>query len=333
MPIVKSEIKLYKPEVVNELATNGGRISNNLVTSGEAANLFPIALPEDVASGRTWIRKAFFRIANDDDLPLYSGKFYLDAPTPGDDWVVAWQGTQRDTVADHPTPRLYGVAFLQANANAGASTIIVEVEDASITGMFADGDEIVITDKATADATSGNRELHTISGAPVVVDKQVSIPIAGQLANSYTTAANARVGSVIDYGIVQSAVDNWVETGSFTYDEATYPVLCDSIGTREQTWTLRYTDNAGAFTVTGDTIGGVGAGTTGSNFAPVNPANGKPYFTLRAAGHGGSPLENDTLVFQTHPPVTPFFLKRVLPAGATGSNINRITPVLLGATG
>lgn len=332
MPVLSSEVKRYRSEVVNDLSTNGGRVSHNLIIPNGRANVFPVAMPEDVVSGRIWIRKCFDRIDNDDDLPLFSAKFFIDAPSPGDDWVVVWKGTQRDTVADHPSPRIYGVAFLQVNASAGSSTIIVEVEDASIAGMFQDGDEIVITNKATADASSGTRELHTIDGAPVVADTQLTLTIAGQLANDYTTAAASRVASVIDYGIIEGSVDNWVESGSFTYDEVTYPVLVDSIGGREQTWTLTF-GTGGAFTVSGDTIGGVGAGTTGSNFAPVNTATGKPYFTLYAAGHGGTPAPGDTIVWQTHPPVAPWYAKRVLPAGATGTTGNRVDFVLLGATG
>lgn len=331
MSILASELKLYKSSVVNDLATNGGRISASEVVSGALANLFDHVLPEERAAGSTKYRKAFFRVANDDDLTLYAAKLFLDAPTPGADWVAMFAGTQRDTVNDHPTPRLYGVAFLQANANAGASTIIIEVEDATIAGIFQDGDPIVITDKATATAATGNRELHTISGAPVVVDKQVTITIAGTLANGYTTAANARVASVISAGDVACSVNNWVETGAGTYDEATYPVLTDNLGTVEQTWTLTFSD-ATTYSITGDTVGGVGSGTTGSNFAPVNPATGKPYFTLRSAGFGGTWAGGNTIVFQTHPPAVPFFLKRVLPAGAAGIAGNRVTPVLLGAT-
>lgn len=57
-----------------------------------------------------------------------------------------------------------------------------------------------------------------------------------------------------------ATVDNWVETGAGTYNESTYPVLLDHIGTAEQTWTLTFTD-ATNFTVIGDTIGSVGSNT------------------------------------------------------------------------
>lgn len=332
MSILPGELKLYKSKVVNNLSSNGGRISDvDEIISGALANCFPHVLPEELLAGSNIIRKIFFKVYNDDDLTLYSSKFFLDAPTPADDWVVAFAGTQRDTVNDHPTPRIYGVAFITNNLSAGASSIIVEVEDESITGMFADGDEIIITDKATASSLAGNRELHVISGGPVVAGNQVTITIVGVLANNYLVASNTRVSSVIDAGDIACSVDNWVEDGSGTYDESTYPVLTDNLGTTEQTWTLEFSD-ATTFTVTGDVVGSVGSGVVGSNFAPLNPINSKPYFTLRSVGFGGAWTAADTIVFQTHPAAFPAYLNRVVPPSSTGQTGNRITPVLLGAT-
>lgn len=331
MSILSSELQLFKSAVVNDTSTNGGRISNNQIISGTLANCFDHVLPEERVSGSNKIRKCFYLVANDDDLILYAAKLFLDAPTPGEDWVTMFAGTMRDTVADHSSPRRYGCAFLQANANAGASTVILEVEDSSIAAIFQNGDTIVITDKLTPTALAGNREVHTINGAPVVVGSQVTITLTATLANAYTTAANARVSSVIVAGDLAGTVSNWAETGTGTYDEVTYPVLTDNIGTMEQTWTVTFSD-ASTFSVVGDTIGSVGSGVIGSNFAPVNPDNSKPYFTLRAAGHGGTHTAGDTLVFQTHPPAYGFYLNRVLPAGAAAESGNRITPVILGAT-
>jgi hypothetical protein len=331
MAIIASELKLYKSAVITDTSANGGRRGTDVIVSGTLGNYFPHVLPEERESGSNKVRKCFYSVQNDDDLPLYSSKLFLDAPTPGQDWVTMFSGTHRDTVASHSSPRRYGVAFLSANANAGASTLIVTVEDATIAGIYANGDEIIITDKATATASAGNRELHTISGVPVVVGAQVTITIAGTLANAYTTANNARVASVIVGGDLACLVDNWVETSAAgTYDETTYPVTTDNMGTIEQTWTLTFSD-ATTFTVVGDVVGSVGSGTTASNFAPVNSAS-KPYFTLASAGWGGTWANGNTIVFQTHPPDLPFYLNRVIPAAAAAQAGNRITPVLLGAT-
>jgi hypothetical protein len=332
MSILSSEIKLYKSQTVSDTSANGGRRSTSEIVSNTLGNCFDHVLPDERTAGSQKQRKCFYKIANDDDLTLYSAKLFLDAPTAGDDWVTMFAGEPRDTMADHGSDRLYGVAFLAADVSAGASVVVVEVEDASIAGeIFADGDGVVITDKLTPGATAGNRELHTISGVPVVVDTQVTITLAGVLANDYAVAGNARVASVIDTGDVACTVDNWVETGDGTYDETTYPVVSDNLGTIEQSWTMEFLD-ATTFTCVGDVIGSVGSGSTGTNFAPVNPVNAKPYFTLDANGHGGTHSAGDTIEFDTHGAEVPFYLDRTVPAGASTVSGNRITPVLLGAT-
>lgn len=328
MPILTSELKFYKALNVSETTANGGRCSTNQVVSGAVNNLFPLVLPEDRVAGKILYRKLFAAVDNDDDLTLYSGTVYIDAPTPGADWATIFPGTQRDTMADHGTiSTYYGVATLATNVSAGGSTVIVNVEDASIAGMFANGRTIVITDRTVpTGAASGNREFHTISGAPVAVGAQVTITLAGTLANAYTTAARTRVASVLSLGDIACSVDNWVETGAGTYDEATYPVLCDNLGTVEQTWTLTFTD-ATTFSVSGDTVGSVGSGSVGTNFAPVNSAASKPYFTLRAAGFGGTWAAGNTIVFQTHPSKAPFFARWNVPAGSAAQDNNRFTLV------
>lgn len=332
MSILASEIKIYRSLTVTDTSANGGRMSTNQIVSGALANCFSHVLPDERVTGSVKYRKIFYHVGNDDDLPLLAAKVFLDAPTPGADWMTFFAGTMRDTMADHSgSPRRYGSAFLQSNAAAGASSLIVTIEDSSVAGIFAAGDEIVITDKLTPGAVSGNREFHVISGGPTVVGNQVTISLVGVLANSYTTAANARVASVLPIGDLACSVSNWAESGSGTYDETTYPILTDNLGTIEQSWTFAWLD-ATTFTCTGDTVGSVGSGTIGSNFAPVNPATSKPYFTLRAAGHGGTHVAGDTITCQTHPAAAAIFVRRDLPAAAASTASNRADLVLLGAT-
>lgn len=331
MAITASELPIYKSLVITDTTANGGRRSANLVVSGAVNNLFDLVLPEDRVAGDRQVRKVFPSVDNDDDLTLYQGRLYIDAPTPGDDWCTMFAGTQRDTMADHASvTERYGCGYLHSNVSAGGSTLIVDVEDATIAGMFRDGGTICITDRTLpTSSASGNREFHTISGAPSVSGTQVTITLAGTLANNYTTANNTRVAAVIEAGDVLCSISDWAETGAGTYDETTYPVLPDNLGTVEQTWTLTFSD-ASTFSVVGDTAGSVGSGTVGSNFAPTNPASSKPYFTLRSAGFGGTWAAGNTIVFQTHPPAVPVYLDWVIPAGAESIDNNRFTLVFTG---
>lgn len=338
MTILSSEIVLY--QALNNTATtaNGGRRSTNLIASGAVNGLFPFILPEDRVAGARHLRKIFPSINNSASETLYGAGIYMDAPTPGADYCTMFAGTQRDTMADHATATTrWGVGMLAANVSAGATTIVLNVENTAIASqLYRNGEQIVITDRTNPTlASSGNRDIRTITGTPSVSGTQVTIQITTGITYGYTTANNTRVASVLALGDMACSLSNWSESGTGTYDEATYPVLLANLGTVEQTWTITFTD-ATTFSCVGDTVAGVGSGTIGSNFAPVNPSSGVAYFTLRAAGHGGTHSAGDTITFQTHPAcgltVPAAYLDWVIPAGSAAAANNRFSLVTLGYT-
>ena len=318
MPILDSEILFYRSTGVTDLAaTNGGRLSASRVVSGVKNNLLPdIGRAERTSGGRT-LRKEFCKFANDDDLQALSVRLWQDRPTVGDDYVCWYLGTQRNfQAALTGSERKYGAANLSANATAGSSTLVVTVEHADLTTIFQAGDTILVSDKSTATAVSGNEEFRTISGAPVVVGLEVTITTTTPLGHDYATASGARVSTVYEAGTVAASADNWAETSTLgTYDESGSPVALDHIGTVEQTWTLTFSD-ATHFAVVGDTLGAVGSGTTSADFAPSNPDFTRPYFTLPAAGWAGTWATGETIVFLTHPAAVAYWVERTTPAGA-----------------
>jgi hypothetical protein len=329
MAILTSELIFYKSATVDDTSANGGRMSTNAVTSGVLQNVFANVLSAERVAGSTKYRKLFLKVANDSDLTLLSSKFWFDNITQAQDWAVFWAGTQTNTQADITgSERKYGCGTLKTTVSAGATTVIVTVEDASVTGIFQNGDTIRITDKVNPDSVSGNEEFATVSGVSVSgVDVTLTV---SALTNGYTAGVGTRIMSVLNAGDIACSVDNWVETsGSGTYDETTYPVVCDNIGTIEQTWTITFTD-ATNFTVAGNTVGAVASGTIGSNYSPNNPSFTKPYFTLSSAGFGGTWANGNTIVFQTHPAAYAIWEKRVVPAGAASLSSNKITLVVAG---
>jgi len=329
MAILSSELKFYKSAVVDSTTANGGVMSNNVLTSGSPQNVFPNVLAAERVAGSTLYRKLFLKVANDADATLINPQLWLDVVTAAADWVVMFAGTQTDTQASIGTPRIYGCGTLKTSVSIGGSALVVTVEDSTITGMFVDGDTIRITDKATPSSVTGNEQTMTISGAPSVSGNDVTITTTETLAAAYTGAV-ARVMSVYEPSDVECSVDNWVETSSSgTYDESTYPVICDNIGSIEQTWTLTFAD-ATNFTVSGSTVGALASGTVGVNYAPNNPNFTKPYFTLEFAGFGGTWANGDTLVFQTHPAALAIWEKRVVPAGAASLSGNYTTLAVAG---
>ena len=136
-------------------------------------------------------------------------------------------------------------------------------------------------------AQTGNEEEFTPSAVSVVgTQVTLTIPSPG-LANGY--AAGATVFSVYypAAGELECTVDNWSENTD-TYDESTYEVLGDNIGTDEQTWTIAKL-TATTFSCTGDTLGLLAtSGSTASDYAPVKPGKLQALFHPQGCRVAGS---------------------------------------------
>lgn len=333
MTILNEELDFYKSLEMSDAATNGGRISANKITTSVQQNVFGHVFKADRAAGLTTYRKIHCKVSNDADEPLFNPGYCLDGPTSGEDYVCFWPGTHRDTQADITgSERLYGSSLLKNDVTTADSAITVTVKHADLTGIFVDGDSIRVTNKATPDSGSGTEELHTISGTPSVAGLDVTITLSRNLDNDYAAADPTKVSSVYEPGVnLECVVDNWVETSaSGTFDESTYPVITDNIGTIEQTWTLTM-NSANTCTIVGDTVGTVATGVSIlSDISPVNSDFSKPYFTLEAAAFGGTWANLDTIVWQTHPAAQPLWEKRKVPAGCASLANNKIIAIHMG---
>lgn len=343
MTIQASELKRKKSLVVTDTDSNGGRMDNNSnVVSGVTNNVWPSVFKTERQAGSTKYRKTFFKVENDADETLFYPQIWMDVPTPGEDWIIFFLGTQSDIQsAITGSEDCYGCAPLKTNVSAGVSSFTVTVEDSTLaTGaadeIFRDGDTIRITNKDTPSSVSGTEELHVIDGTPSVVGNDVSITIVGSLANDYNIddfTYGTRVMSVLEVPDVVSSVDSVVSStaGDGDYDDTTYPVLPDNIGTIDQEVTLTFTDSTN-FTAASN-VPGVSLlnGSISSDYAPQNPnASNKPYFTLDKDGWTGTWALGDTLTITTTPASIPIWEKRVIPAGASSLTGNRTVMVLSG---
>lgn len=342
MTIVASELITLKSAVVSDVAGNGGRMDNNaVIVSGVVNNVWESVFKAERLAGSTKYRKTFFKVANDDDDTFFNPQVWFDIITPGDDWMTFFAGTQTDIQSgitgseDH-----FGCGSLKTNVSAGAGSIVVTVENAKLAPggadeIFRDGDTIRITNMDTPSSGTGTEEIHVINGTPTVSGTDVTITLTGTLANAYNTDDNSygtRIMSVYEPSDIIGSFSDFVDTtaGSGAYDDSTYPVLLDSIGTIEQTVTLTFTD-ANNFTaasnVSGVTLSG---GSKGTDYSPSNPDLSKPYFTLESAGFSGTWASGDTIVFKTHPASIAIWQKREIPAGASSLTGDKVSVVLTG---
>lgn len=335
MAIVDSELQFYKSETVSDLDANGGRMGNTLVVSNVQQNVFPHVFKAERLVGSTKYRKLFPKVSDPDTGTLFGAKVWLDNQTSGDDWMVAFLGTDTDTQADiSASASKIGVGVLTADALNGTSTIVVNVEDTSLTTgndvIFRSGDTVVITNKVSPDSESGNVEEHTLASAPVVSGTEMTLTIDSTLANDYLSAANSRVSSVLDLGdLVASTSTPVVTSVSGTFNNDDYPILPNNVGSVYDSITLTFTSATG-YDIVGTSLGSLGGGTTTADTSPNNPNFTQPYFTIQSDAFGGTFTTGDTITFVLNPASHGIWEKRVVPADASPISTDVCTIVFSG---
>lgn len=319
MAILDTDLETYLPLVRDDSATNGGRMTYDLLGDGLHA-LFPVAGTAERAAGSTKWRKAFGKLSDSADQTWSDVKAWLDGAPTADAQLYFAAGTDTDTQGDLSSPRLYGTGTLDVGVSPGATSLDVLVADGAVT-TFADGDLIRIWEGSTS-------EWATVSGAPSVLGDVVTLPLAAGVGSTYTTAA--LVGSVLESGdIVSSVSDKIVTSATGTFDLTA--VTAHNLGAYSDTITVTFTA-ATTFTAAGTVLGSLGAGNVGSVFAPSNPDTASALFTIPAAAWGGTYLAGDTVSFILHPSTVPHWRKRVIPAGAASASVD-IDLVFEGDTG
>lgn len=323
MSILATELIWRRPAEVSEAGTNGGRMTATAITSGVKNNLFPDVNQAERTAGVTRYRKSFIHVANDDDLALIAPKIFVLQPTPGDDNVAIFIGTQTDQQSGIGSPQLYGAGNLNADVSVGATTVTVLVEDWANTPIFADGMAVRITNKQTVDDVSGTVEYHTIAtGGVGVAGNVITLTLAGAGLTYGYSASNSFVSSCIEPGDVEGIASAPVVVNGGSYDDSTYPILPDWLGTIEQSWTGTFTSSS-AVTIVGDTVGSLGSFNITNDIAPNNPDFSKPYFFINRLGWN-SPVAGTEITFTTSPAAYGLWYKQLVPAGAASLSGNKV---------
>lgn len=317
MPILDNEI-LWRPAALLSDATpaqNGGRMAFAQLVSGVKNNLFPDVSQSERGAGSVKWRKAFIHINSAQDAALLNVRLFLDTLTPAGDFVVFQLGTATDT-QDQIAGRSYGIGTLFAPVAGGASQIQVICEhNAEYASLqpFRVGDLVRVSDRPSTGG-AGNEEWVTLTGVAYGPD-YATLDFTPALVNGYATA-NTLVSSVYQQASVAGAWSNLALTSAVgSFDSATVGnLVAHNKGAIEQTWSLTFTGQG--FNVSGNTVGALPAmGSTSADFAPVNPATGTPYFTIKAAGWSGTFQAGEILHFDTHPAAIPIWYRRQVPAG------------------
>lgn len=318
MPILDNEIVWRPAALVSDVtpAQNGGRMTFSQLVSGVKNNLFPdVSQSERLAGAVKW-RKAFIHVNSAQDTALLNVRLFLDALTPAGDFVVFQSGTQTDT-EDQIAGRPYGIGTLYAPVAGGATQLRVACEhnaEYATLQPFRVGDRLRVSDRPSTGG-AGNEEWVTVSGVSYGTDF-ATVDVSPALVNSYATS-NTLVSSVLELPSAVAGVTGVsVVSGSGSFDAATVGnLIAHNKGAVEENWTLTFT-SATTFTVSGNTVGILASpGSISADYAPLNPATGTPYFTIKAIAWAGTFQTNDTVTFATQPAAIPIWYRRQVPAG------------------
>jgi hypothetical protein len=314
MPVIGTELKMYKSATVSDTTANGGRMGTTLVSSGVKNNIFPDVPESERTAGSTKYRKVFLKVEDSENLALQNPQIFMSQFTAATDRVIFFAGTQTNTQNEITgSERKYGAGQLAADRSSGQTSLTVNVEDAA-DAIFQNGDFIWISNGTIEQKL----EVQTVSWN----SNQATLTLAsGNTLGGTYLATNTYVASMYQPSDVQTSFDTWGEVGTGTYDETTYPPVLSNVGTVEDTWTLTFT-SATNFSVSGANSGLVGTGTVSSSFAPNNPSMSAPYFTLNTLGWGGTWTSGNTVSFKTHPAAVPIWLRRTVPASAASLSLN-----------
>ncbi|NDY56641.1 hypothetical protein G3N56_07780 [Desulfovibrio sulfodismutans] len=326
MAIVKSEIILRKSAVVGDTDANGGRMSKTAVVDKSRSGMFPHFTISERTSGKGRYRKFFYHVANSESLPLLDAFLSVARPTPAGDRVTIFAATWDDTQADIPaSPDHYGAASLTATTAAGASSLVVTLEN-SAQVIFRQGEQIRIWD---GEDVEDNQSGEIFTADTVSKDgASVTIGLSGTLSKEF--AAGSPVCSLLACGDVEALASVAApETEYGEFDDTA--VTLDSIGTIAQVVTLTFS-SATAFAATSDVLGSLGTGNIAASCAPINPDYARPYLTVPTSAWSGSWEAGDTVTITTTPAAVPFWAELICPAGASGDTNDAVTVRIEGGT-
>lgn len=209
----------------------------------------------------------------------------------------------------------------------------------------------------TPDLDAGEVTFTAVAGyaQPVTIEHMIKdeLPVAdaqinGQLTFTRPLSHNFPLGSIVSSALlvgnlfarVPLLFDQQTWTGEWSddrigaalsaqYNEIQYPIAVTNLGAVTERWAIRF-KNTTAFELIGEHLGFIAEGDVAHDFAPLNPAAGQPYFTLRAAGWGGGWPQGGVLRMNTVGALHPIGLARTVQQGDATLQYDKFTLMILG---
>ena len=206
--------------------------------------------------------------------------------------------------------------------------VVINKEAGSL--LFAD--PLVLNDANDNPLVPPLKVIDRIEQMSVVSDVQINGDLSIIAPLAWDFPVGTTVSSAVVYGDLQartkhiftqrtwsSSSPNWrpVGQGAATtaqYNLVNYPIAINNKGAIEGKWALVFTGTT-AFQIVEEKLGIIGAGSTASNAAPVNPETNTPYWTIDKDGWGTGWASGNVLRFDTEGALAPLWLVRTTLAG------------------
>ncbi len=225
---------------------------------------------------------------------------------------------------------------------AGSSLDPTQVTINREAGSLLFADPLVLRDAESTPLVQPLSVIDRIEQMSVVSDVQIngSLSVIAPLAWEFPTGST--VSSAVVYGDLQartkniftqrtwnSSDPNWTTEpiGSETsaqYNLINYPIDLNNKGAIEGRWALVFTSSA-SFQIVEEKLGIIGAGSTATDTAPVNPETGTPYWGVLADGWGNGWSTGNVLRFDTEGALAPLWMARTTLAGQGTRQDDRFT--------
>lgn len=158
-------------------------------------------------------------------------------------------------------------------------------------------------------------------------------PVDGTYVSSALVAGDMQ--TYVELSFDQVTFTGWsdAQSGSAatgTYNEIANPIELSNIGTVTERWAIVVNSGGTTFNVQGEHVGVIAQGNFTTDCAPINPATGEPYFTLRAAGWGSGWAAGNVFRFNTIGSIYPIWCVRTIQQGPASGASDQCTLLIRG---
>lgn len=187
--------------------------------------------------------------------------------------------------------------------------------------------------------------VHRIEDMSLVSDVEISgrLQLTRPLSHAYSASDTyvssalimgnlwARYTSLFDQKTWTNKWQDYVDGDQSTaqYNDTDYPLLLTNRATIEERWAIIFQTST-TFVLVGEHVGQIGVGDVNTDFAPVNPNNGQPYFRLDKRGWGSGWANGNVLRFNTQSANFPIWAIRTVLQSVAASESDKFELQLRG---